>query len=59
MFESNEDFRNVLLSTVEETGVQKLFTHSIGKDNPQDTILTANEFTDRLYGMRKYLINNK
>jgi len=57
MLDSNEDFRNVLLSTIDENGVQKLFKHSVGKDNPQDTILTTEEFTDRLYGLRKYLIN--
>lgn len=59
MLESNENFKNALLSTIDAIGVQKLFEHSIGKDNPQDTILTAEEFTDRLYGMRQYLINEK
>lgn len=59
MLESNENFKKALLSTVDAIGVQKLFEYSIGKDNPQDTILTAKEFTDRLYGMRKYLINEK
>lgn len=59
LFDNNEDFRNALLSTINENGVQKLFTHSIGKDNPQDTILTADEFTGRLYGMRMYLISKK
>lgn len=56
LFDNNEDFKKVLLSTVEETGVQKLFAHSIGKDNPQDTVLTADEFTDRLYLLRNYFI---
>ncbi len=59
MFDSNEDFKNALLSTVDVIGVQKLFEYSVGKDNPQDTILTVEEFTDRLYGTRKYLINEE
>lgn len=59
MFESNESFKKALLSTIDAIGVQKLLKHSIGKDNPQDTILTIEEFTDRLYGMRKYLINEE
>lgn len=56
LFDNNEDFKNALLSTINENGVQKLFTHSVGKDNPQDTILTADEFTDRLYLLRNYFI---
>lgn len=56
LFDNSEDFRSVLLSTIDENGVQKLFAHSIGKDNPQDTILTADEFTDRLYLLRNYFI---
>lgn len=56
LFDNNEDFRNALLSTINENGVQKLFTHSIGEDNSQDTILTADEFTDRLYLLRNYFI---
>lgn len=56
LFDNNEDFRNALLSTINENGVQKLFAHSIGKDNPQDTILTSDEFTDRLYLLRNYFI---
>lgn len=56
LFDNNEDFRNALLSTIDENGVQKLFAHSIGKNYPQDTILTADEFTDRLYLLRNYFI---
>lgn len=56
LFDNNKDFRNALLSTINKNGVQKLFTYSIGKDNPQDTILTADEFTDRLYLLRNYFI---
>lgn len=56
LFDNNEDFRNALLSTIDENGVQKLFTHSVGKDNPQDTILTSDEFTGRLYLLRNYFI---
>lgn len=59
MFESNENFKNALLSTIDENGVQKPLAYSMGKDNPQDTLLTVEEFTDRLYGIRKYLINEE
>ena len=56
LFDNNEDFRNTLLSTINENRVLKLFAHSVGKDNPQDTLLTAEEFTDRLYLLRNYFI---
>jgi len=47
MFTQNETFRNALLSTKGE----KLY-HTKGNQNPQDTILTEEEFCDALTVLR-------
>ena len=52
----NKEFSKALMATVDENGVKTLFSHSIGKCNPYDTVLTEEEFIDRLYSMRKKLM---
>lgn len=43
----NDDFRKALLATGQE-----ILTHSIGKSDPSDTILTEEEFCSRLMKLR-------
>lgn len=50
VYYANTSFRNELLAT----GSKEL-DHSIGKDDPTDTILTKQEFLDILYGLRAQL----
>lgn len=47
---TNSLFRDALLATGEEQ-----LTHSIGKSNPEDTILTEREFCDQLVRIRNHL----
>ena len=46
----NEGFRNALKATGNAT-----FTHSIGKNNQNETVLTVNEFCKRLHKLRDKL----
>ncbi len=48
----NSGFRRALLATH-----NAVLTHSIGKKNPSETILTRNEFCSRLTKIRARLIN--
>jgi len=48
MFNSNEGAQNALLSTH-----NAVLTHSIGKKNPSETVLTRSEFCSRLMKIRK------
>lgn len=50
MATQNERFRKALLATGEAT-----LTHSMGKNNPRETILTEREFCGRLTRLRKML----
>jgi predicted NAD-dependent protein-ADP-ribosyltransferase YbiA (DUF1768 family) len=47
MFEQNEKFRNCLAATGSET-----LTHSIGRTNASETVLTQREFCSRLLNLR-------
>lgn len=46
----NEGFRNALKATG-----NAIFTHSIGKNNQNETVLTVNEFCKRLHKLRDKL----
>jgi len=50
MFNSNESAQNALLSTH-----NAVLTHTIGKKNPSETVLTRSEFCGRLMKIRKKL----
>ena len=53
LWEQNEEFRNALHSTK-----GKRLIHSIGKQNPEETILTENEFVSLLNELRNEIVNN-
>lgn len=49
----NDSFRRALLSTN-----NAVFTHSIGRNNPSETVLTATEFCSRLTKIRDIMKEN-
>ena len=50
MYDQSESFRNALRAT----GAGTPLTHSIGKNNPKNTILTTSEFCGRLMKLRDF-----
>jgi len=50
LFEQSQEFRDALASTGNEE-----LTHTIGKPDPNMTVLTENEFISRLYRLRRKL----
>lgn len=50
LFDQSEAFRNALAATGDEE-----LTHSIGKSDPEMTVLTEEEFISRLYALRERL----
>lgn len=53
LFAQSAEFRDALAAT----GTAQL-VHSIGKDDPTETILTTKEFISRLEALRSRLVNN-
>lgn len=51
MFEQSESFRNALRAA----GKNATFTHSIGRSNPSETVLTEREFCSRLMKLKNRL----
>lgn len=47
---TNENFRK----TLEDSGAKTIFTHSIGKNNEKETVLTEREFCSRLQYLKDY-----
>jgi hypothetical protein len=47
MFKQNTGFKTALIATGDAH-----LTHSIGKTNPKETILTVSEFCNRLHWLR-------
>jgi len=47
---ANESFRKTLTAA----GVKTIFTHSIGKSNKKETVLTESEFCKRLQHLKDY-----
>ena len=50
LYTQNEDFRKALRDAGEKT----IFTHSIGKSNKKETVLTEKEFCSRLQHLKDY-----